>query len=196
MQATPAADAGSEPTFTETARRAQIVAAAIATIADVGYRNSSFAQIAKRADLSSTGLISYHFGSRGELIERVVQEVVTAMGSHMTARLAGVTSAAVALRTYIEGNVEFIGDHREQMMALLDIFVNGGFDYGQATERSVLSPIEQILLDGQRSGEFRDFDASVLAMLVQRAVDGLPFALAANPGLDVQCLRRRGRDGL
>lgn len=186
MQATTGADARSGRTFTETARRAQIVAAAIATIADVGYRNASFAQIAKRAGLSSTGLISYHFASRGELIERVVQEVVTAMGSHMAARLAGVTSAAAALRTYIEGNVEFIGGHREQMKALLEIFVNGGFDYGPATERAVLSPIEKILIDGQRSGEFRDFDTSVLATLVQRAVDGLPFALAANPGLDVQ----------
>lgn len=172
-------------TFTETARRAQIVQAAIATIADVGYRNASYARIAKRAGLSSTGLISYHFLSREELIDQVVHEVVTAIGSHMTQRLAGVSSATAALRTYIEANVEFIGAHREQMKALLEIFMNGGFDYGPATERAVLSPIEQILIDGQRSGDFRAFDTSVLATLVQRAVDGLPFALAADPGLDV-----------
>ncbi len=173
-------------TFTETARRAQIVQAAIATIADVGYRNASYARIAKRAGLSSTGLISYHFLSREELIDQVVHEVVTAIGSHMAQRLAGVSSATSALRTYIEANVEFIGAHREQMKALLEIFLNGGFDYGPATERAVLSPIEQILIDGQRSGDFRAFDTSVLATLVQRAVDGLPFALAADPGLDVQ----------
>lgn len=177
---------GPKRTFTESARRAQIVQAAIATIADVGFRNASFAQIATRAGLSSTGLISYHFKSRDELIKQVVDEVVTAIGSHMAQRLAGVTSAAAALRTYIEGNVEFIGAHREQMKALLEIFINGGFAYGPAAEQAVLSPIEKILIDGQRNGEFRAFDTSVLATLVQRAVDGLPFALAADPSLDVE----------
>jgi AcrR family transcriptional regulator len=186
MQATSPSGTAAQRTFTETARRAQIVEAAIATIAEVGYRNASFARIAKRAGLSSTGLISYHFKSRGELIDQVVSETVTAIGSHMAQRLAGVSSAAAALRTYIEANVAFIGAHRDQMRALTEIFLNGGFDYGPATERAVLSPIEKILVDGQRAGEFRAFDPSVMATLVQRAVDGLPFALAADPGLDVQ----------
>jgi AcrR family transcriptional regulator len=172
-------------TFTETARRAQIVQAAIATIAEVGYRNASFAQIARRAGLSSTGLISYHFRGRDELVQQIVHEVVTAIGSHMARRLSGASSATAALQTYIEGNVEFIGTHRTQMKALLEIFLNGAFDYGAATEQAVLSPIEQILRDGQRTGEFRHFDPMVMATLVQRAVDGLPFLLAAEPDLDV-----------
>ncbi|HKR70439.1 MAG TPA: TetR family transcriptional regulator [Streptosporangiaceae bacterium] len=185
MQARPAGQAPAR-TFTETARRAQIVEAAIATICELGYRNASFAQIAKRAGLSSTGLISYHFGTRDELIELVVHEIVASIGSHMMQRLAGVTSAAAALRTYIEGNVQFIGANRQQMKALLEIFLNGGFDYGPESDQAVTAPIEQILRDGQRNGEFRDFDPKVMATLVQRAVDGLPFLLAAEPDLDVQ----------
>ena len=35
--------------------------AAIETIAQAGYRDATFARIAERAGLSSTGLISYHF---------------------------------------------------------------------------------------------------------------------------------------
>jgi AcrR family transcriptional regulator len=181
-----ASDSPSRPTFTEIRRRAQIVDAAIVTIAEVGFRNASFAQIAKRAGLSSTGLISYHFRSRDELIQQVVEQVVTSIGAHMGRRLATVTSPAAALRTYIEGNVEFIGTHREQMKALLEIFLNGGFDYGPETDQTVISPIEQILRDGQSAGEFRSFDPKVMATLVQRAVDGLPFLLAAQPQLDVQ----------
>jgi AcrR family transcriptional regulator len=189
MRARPT-DAVPRRTFTETARRAQIVDAAIATICELGYRNASFAQIAQRAGLSSTGLISYHFGTRYELIEQVVREIVTSIGSDMVQRLAGVTTATAALRTYIEGNVEFIGAHREQMKALLEIFLNGGFDYGPESDQAVTAPIEQILRDGQRGGEFRDFDPKVMATLVQRAVDGLPFLLAADPGLDVQAYGR------
>lgn len=186
MRATGAAGGTPKRTFTETARRAQIVEAAIATIAELGYRNASFAQIAKRAGLSSTGLISYHFSSRRELIDQLVTEIVTAIGAHMSRRLDGMKTASAALRAYIEGNVEFTGTHRDEMRALLEIFLNGGFDYTPATDQAVISPVEQILRDGQRNGEFRVFDTRVMATLVQRAVDGLPFLLAADPGVDVQ----------
>jgi AcrR family transcriptional regulator len=172
-------------TFTENARRAQIVRAAIVTIAELGYRNATFAQIARRAGLSSTGLISYHFDGRDELIREVVAEVVGAIGAHLTQRMTGAASAPAALATYIEANVEFTGAHRDEMKALLEIFLNGGFSYDAGTEQTVLSPIEEILRAGQETGEFRRFDPKVMATLVQRAVDGLPFLLAADPDLDV-----------
>jgi len=186
MQAKIRATAEPGRTFTETARRAQIVRAAIATIAELGYRNASFAQIAKRAGLSSTGLISYHFEGREELIQQVVEEVVGAIGAHMAAAMADCGSATEALRTYIVANVEFIGAHREEMKALLEIFLNGGFECDPATEQQVLSHVRDILRSGQESGEFRRFDPVVMATLIQRAVDGLPFLLAADPRLDVR----------
>jgi AcrR family transcriptional regulator len=173
-------------TFTEIARRAQIVRATIDTIAELGYQNASFAQIAKRAGLSSTGLISYHFGSRDELIGQVVSEIVSAIAMHMTQRMAPASSPTEALRIYIEGNVEFIGAHRTEMKALLEIVMGGGLHYDAATERTVVSSIEDILRRGQQSGEFRSFAPKVMATLIQRAVDGLPFLLAADAELDVE----------
>jgi AcrR family transcriptional regulator len=168
------------------ARRAQIVEAAIATIAEVGYHSASFARIAGRAGLSSTGLISYHFSGRDELIEEVVAKVIGDIGTFMAGRMAGLAGPAAALRAYIEGNIEFIGAHRADMKALLEIFLNGGFRYDATTEQAVVSPLEGILREGQRSGVFRGFDAKVMATLIQRAVDGLPFLLATEPGLDVE----------
>ncbi|TDD47082.1 TetR family transcriptional regulator [Nonomuraea terrae] len=50
-----------DASVTNSARRAQIVGATIATIAELGYHQASFARIAERANLSSTRLISYHF---------------------------------------------------------------------------------------------------------------------------------------
>jgi AcrR family transcriptional regulator len=173
-----------ERTFTETARRAQIVGAAIAVIAEVGSQKASFARIAKRAGLSSTGLISYHFSGRQELIDEVVSTIVSDMAAFMAGRMAGVADATGALRSYIEGNVEFIGAHRSQMKALVDVFMNGGFNYEAATEE-VASPLEDILRSGQETGEFRSFDPKVMAVLVQRAIEGLPFLLTSDPGVDV-----------
>lgn len=171
--------------MTEAARRAQIVAAAIDTIADLGYRQASFAQIARTAGLSSTGLISYHFAGKSDLMTQVVDEIVAAMSGHMTERMAGCTSAAAALETYIRASVEFVASHRRQMKALLEIFMNGGLSYDPGTELVVLSPVETILRGGQSGAEFRDFDPRVMAAVIQRAIDGLPFLLETHPGIDL-----------
>jgi AcrR family transcriptional regulator len=183
-------------TFTEQARRAQIVAAAISTIAEAGYRNASFAQIAKRAGLSSTGLISYHFTSKDELIGEVVKTVVSDMGRFMREHMqtAGSTasgSAAAALRAYIDGSIEFIATHRMQMKALTDIFTGGGFSYDAGDETTVVSPLEEILRSGQAAREFRDdFDPTVMATLIQREIDGLPFLLDIRPDIDAAAYGR------
>lgn len=158
--------------------------AAIATIAEEGYRSASFARIAKRAGLSSTGLISYHFDGRQDLIGQVVDHVLGRIGNFMAERLEGCTGPTELLRIYIVGNIEFVESHPCEMKALLEIFMNGAFAYDFASETAVISPLEEILTGGQQSGEFRRFDPKVMATLIQRAVDGLPFLLAAEPGLD------------
>jgi AcrR family transcriptional regulator len=186
MQArTDAARPAARRTFTEGARRAQIVRAAIEVLAEAGYRGATFARIARQAGLSSTGLISYHFAGRDELIGEVVARVIGDIAAFMTQRMAGVTGPAAALRAYIEGNAEFTAAHRAEMKALLEIFLNGGLPYDASSEQVALSPVEEILRAGQRSGEFRAFDPAVMATLIQRAVDGLPFLLEAKPDLDV-----------
>ena len=54
---------GDSPTFTETARRAQILACAIGAIAESGYGRASLAEIARRAGVSK-GVVSYYFTSK------------------------------------------------------------------------------------------------------------------------------------
>lgn len=172
-------------TFTEQARRAQIVAAAIETIADLGYGQASFARIARRAGLSSTGLISYHFAGKSDLMAQVAEDTFAAIGAHMADRMAGAATAAVALETYIRASVEFVAGHRRQMKALLEIFTNGGIRHDPGTELVVLSPVEEILRGGQKAGEFRDFDPQVMAAVIQRAIGGLPFLLDTRPDIDL-----------
>ena len=104
----------------------------------------------------------------------------------MTERMAGVTGTADALHRYIDGNIAFIESHRADMKALLEIFPNGGFRYGAGTDRTVTSAVADILRAGQAGGEFRSFDVTVMATMIQRAVDGLPFLLASEPGFDTR----------
>ena len=177
---------GDGRSFTTTARRAQIVDAAIETIAEVGFARASFARITERAGLSSTRLISYHFTGKDELIEQVVQEITSEIGGFVSERMKGQGSAAEALRAYILATVEFVGSHRTQMKALLSIFLSGGLHYDSSADEPVTSIIEQILSGGQSVGEFRDFDPLVMAVTIRRAVEGLPFLLESHPDLDLR----------
>ena len=165
-------------------RREQIITAAVAVIADVGYARASFARIAERAGLSSTRFISYHFAGKGELMAAVVRDVVASIAEEVGSRLAGESTASGMLRTYIEAVVSFIDANRAEMIALTEIMLGGGFDDGIAADRSATADLESILTFGQSSGEFRDFDPWVMATTVQRSVDGLPFALQADPAID------------
>jgi AcrR family transcriptional regulator len=185
MQAERGTGASPARTFTEAGRRAQIVAAAIETIAEVGYANASFARIASRAGLSSTGLISYHFASKSDLMAQVADETYAAIGKHMAARMSGAQGPPQALEAYIRGITEFIAAHRRPMKAVLEIFMNGGIRYTPGTEIVVLSPVEEILRAGQAAGEFREFDVRIMAAVIQRAVDGLPFLLETHPDIDI-----------
>jgi AcrR family transcriptional regulator len=176
----------SDQSFTATARRAQIVSATIETIAELGYAQTSFARIAERASLSSTRLISYHFEGKQELMEQVATDLYLEIAEFMTQRLSGQTRAADALRAYVKGSVEYVEGHRTQMKALLGIFLGGALSHNAGVSELVtVLPLEQILLDGQRSGEFRDFDATVVAACIQRGLDSVPMLLESRPGLDL-----------
>jgi AcrR family transcriptional regulator len=172
-------------TFIEDARRAQIVAAAIETIAELGYRQASFAQIARRAGLSSTGLISYHFAGKAELMQAVAGQVIGLIAADMTERMRPVAGPAQALETYVRASIGFIAAHRREMTALLEILLNGALDYGPDAELVTLTPVSEILRAGQAAGEFREFDSRVLATVIQRSIDAVPLLLATYPDLDL-----------
>jgi AcrR family transcriptional regulator len=179
-----------EDTVTSSARRAQIVTATIATIAELGYNQASFARIAERAGLSSTRLISYHFDGKDELIRQAISTIYGELGAFMHERVSTQTTPGGALDAYIRSLVEFIRDHRAEMRAAMEIFLNfrpegGTGAQDAATNLSALSPIERLLTWGQESGEFGAFSVRVTAMAIQRALDGLPFLLEADPDADL-----------
>ncbi|GAA2841569.1 TetR family transcriptional regulator [Crossiella cryophila] len=176
----------SKKTFTETARRAQIVAAAIETLAELGHARTSFARIARRAGLSSTGLISYHFAGKEELITEVAATVLTEFREHVLPRMAGLDSAGAQLRAFLLANFDFMATHRPKLLALLEIgpaLRSGAGDPGLL--ESDLAGLAELLRDGQRRGEFREFDPRVLALAIRSVRDGVLRRLAVEPELDL-----------
>ncbi|GAA3189426.1 MULTISPECIES: TetR/AcrR family transcriptional regulator [Streptomyces] len=182
-------------TFTNAARRAQIVAAAIDTIAELGYAKASFARITERAGLSSPRMISYHFADKDDLMHQIVREVFTAGAEFIGGRMAGEETAAGKLRAYLEANLQFLRDHPREMLALTEIGPHArDADGAPYTSRSAQEPslrgLAELLAAGQRSGEFREFDVVSMAVVIRGAVDAAAVRLRGEPALDVDTYGR------
>jgi AcrR family transcriptional regulator len=177
-------------TFTEAARRAQIVMAAIDTIAEFGYGQASLARIAERAG-ASKGVISYHFAGKDDLIREIVAHVLAKAEAYMLPRILAESSGAGMLRVYIESNLVFMQENRNHMVAFLEIFLNARGEAGSRLldERSLdytVTSLEQLLAHFQAAGDFRqDFDPQVMAVAIRGAIDHVPSRLARDPSLDV-----------
>jgi AcrR family transcriptional regulator len=182
-----------ERTFIETARRAQIVAAAIDTIAEVGYARASLARIAARLGISR-GLISYHFAGKDDLIKQVVLEILEQAKAYMRPRIVAQASTGSGfLRAYIESNLAFMREHRNHMVAIVEI-ARGGLIvdgqqrfYGDADVDEAVNILEQHLARFQSQGELRpDFEPRVMAVAVRAAIDAVPRRVAHDAGLDIE----------
>jgi len=180
----------STQTFTETARRAQIVAAAIDTIAELGYGQASLARIAETAG-TSKGVIIYHFGGKDELMRELVAEVVARGVAYMEPQIDAEPTGAGKLRAYIESNLAFMGENRNHMVAIFEIALNaraadGSRLYDVSVQDAGVAALEQLLAYFQGTGEFRaGFDPHVMAMVIRAAINAVPAQLARDPALDV-----------
>jgi TetR/AcrR family fatty acid metabolism transcriptional regulator len=177
-------------TFTETARRAQIVAAAIDTIAELGYGQASLARIAETAG-TSKGVIIYHFGGKDELIRELVAGLVARGVAYMEPQIDAEPTGAGQLRAYIESNLAFMGENRNHMVAIVEIALNaraadGSRLYDVSVQDAGVAALEQLLAYFQGTGEFRaGFDPHVMAMAIRAAINAVPAQLARDPALDV-----------
>jgi AcrR family transcriptional regulator len=177
-------------TFTETARRAQIVAAAIDTLAELGYGQASLARIAETAG-TSKGVIIYHFGGKDELMRELVAEVVARGVAYMEPQVDAEPTGAGKLRAYIESNLAFMGENRNHMVAIFEIALNaraadGSRLYDVSVHDAGVTALEQLLAYFQGTGEFRaGFDPHVMAMAIRAAINTVPAQLARDPALDV-----------
>jgi TetR/AcrR family transcriptional regulator, fatty acid metabolism regulator protein len=183
-------DGPRDRTFIETARRAQIIAAAIDTIAGLGYGQASLARIAERAG-TSKGVICYHFAGKDELVRDLVADVVTKAEAYLRPLVSAERTGAGRLRTSIEANVAYMREHRNEMIAAAEIARNardadGNRPFDSSFVQAGESALARALAHFQETGEFRaDFDPAVMAAAIRAAIDAIPARLARDPGLDL-----------
>lgn len=168
-----------------------MVAAAIETIAEEGYPRASFSRIARRAGLSSTGLISYHFAGKADLMSEVTHDILGRFAEHVLAQ-SDDGSPAGELRTFIRANLEFMSAHRLDMLALARIQAHqpiaGQAEVDGEPPVTVVAQdqrrLAEVLRRGQDAGQFRPFDPQVVAGFIL-ALRNHVIEQSADPAADM-----------
>ena len=179
-----------KPTLIEEVRRRQIVDAAIETIALRGFSKTTLNDIAKQAGVS-TGVITYHFKNKDDLIEQSIKKLLEAPNSYVVARVDAQSTHPERLRAYILANIEFMRDHRSQSVALIYSFGSIGHPTGGSGQTAgsgseqerhrvmarqharIRKYLTKILKAGQEAGEFGAFHADTIAQILFAALEGI-----------------------
>ncbi|MFQ5788891.1 MAG: TetR/AcrR family transcriptional regulator [Acidobacteriota bacterium] len=190
----PAGQNRKRPTFIEEARRRQIVKTAIETIAARGFSQASLAEIARKAGISK-GVISYHFAGKEELIEEILACLLWEPAEFIKERVNRCESALDKLRAYVEANFEFMESHRDNYVALVDLWGRrgGSVDHdhfnAEAYEPS-RRYLGRILDMGKETGEFRSLPLLTTASLIQASIDGVMLQWVFDEGaIDLRASR-------
>ncbi|WP_158574080.1 TetR/AcrR family transcriptional regulator [Streptomyces triticagri] len=183
---------GAAPTFTETARRAQIVQAAITTVNELGYPRASLAEIARRAGVAKSAIV-YYFASKDMLLLHVVEHVFTALDDVRDKAVAAHTDPAAQLRAYVGSHLAHVDGHRPEITAGIEIVVSHrGPDgiplYLTATDEDT-ALLRRILGDGMAQGVFRQLPLRLAVDVVEALLDTVTTQLQRDPTADLGTLR-------
>ncbi|HSX02497.1 MAG TPA: TetR/AcrR family transcriptional regulator [Candidatus Saccharimonadia bacterium] len=180
----------SNRSFIEQARRTQIIDATVAVLAEYGYVNTSFARIGKQAGISAS-LISYHFKDKDELTTAVLKTISRDRAEHVQAEVAKATTATDRLRTALEADLAHMGTRPQRFQATVEVIFGlrgnkGALAYLGDHNDPSFTLVHDILVAGQKSGEFGQFDATNLAIILDAARDTFLAQLPLRPSFNLE----------
>lgn len=186
-----------EATFTETARRTQIVECAIETIAELGYGRASVRRIAERVGVAMS-VVLYHFGNKDDLVAAIVAELYRSLIEIMLPLVEAETTAGGRLAAHIRAHVGYVATHRSHQLALTEIASNHRSRTGKRLHEMTLDldpsqladlaalELEGIFRSGLDTGEFRPLSPGSLALAVRGAIGSALLTSTGDPDFDVR----------
>lgn len=157
-------------TFTERARREQLLSVTVEQVAARGIAGASLARIAEAADISKAAVL-YHFTSKDALIAaahaHVLESLVAAVG-------AAVDAADTADRpiAYVRAMIAHLGDHPAHTGMLVAAAMDGTGDHTRPERWRPLAGLLEAA-SAAVAGRLTDAEARALAVIVGGAIDGI-----------------------
>lgn len=161
--------------------RLNLVEAAITLFANQGVPNTSVEAIAEKAGYSR-GAYHGNFSRRDELLDAVVEVVVSDLAIQLRERTGGHQPAIAKLTEYIRTYTTYCAREPERARALVAIVSYRTTTRGDAYMSMVDESLEDLTVifeHGQETGEMRRFDRVIMARLLRRALDGEVVRIAA-----------------
>lgn len=188
---TPSSSAPRVPTrrrLSEADRRAQIVRATVATVAEVGYEGATLERIAATATVSK-GLLSHYFGDKERLMKSTVVTTLEAVRDGIADSLDLTAPVPDIIRQAIHGVAALHRTHRAELTTLNQIIVNLRDANGQQLLtlndfEETYQAQERLFRLGQQQGTLRDFDTRIMAVSYQGALDAMLGYLDQHPEID------------
>lgn len=174
-------------------RREQIIEATIKTLDEIGYVKTSLSQIAKRAGIS-TGLISYHFTDKNDLMNHLLMDLIESSNSYIMEQVSKEAAPKRKLNAFIKSSLDYQGTHHSRNIALIEIVFNArtpeNIPYYKLDEEDdedqIMCVLLQILRDGQEKKEFGKFNADVMANFIQGAIGEYMINAAITKKVDLE----------
>ncbi len=177
MHIGPSRDADS---FISRERRSQLIAATIEVLAEDGFAQTTFARVADRAGVTP-GLITYHFGTKHQLMTAVVEHVRTDMERHIERAIEDAGTHGGTLTALIGEYVRYCADKPAHLVAAGHVEDN----LAGLTPDDGAAHFEALLREGQAAGEFRTaLNTRVAAVALLSALEAAPTELAGRPDSD------------
>ncbi|GGS65861.1 TetR family transcriptional regulator [Planobispora rosea] len=166
------------------ARRERILAIALQEFAENGYRGTSLARIAERAEISQAGLL-HHFQNKERLLVEVLEyRDELDLRRH---RSGAVRTGAEALRVLVD-----VVEHNSRVPGLVQLFTvmggeavtadHPGHEWARDRYRRLRDETARVLARAVETGEFRsDIDPQAHAARLIAVMDGLQTQWLLDP---------------
>lgn len=164
-------------TFTERARRQQLIEVTVGLVADHGYAKASLGRIAERAGITKAAVL-YHYASKDELVraarDQVLGELVAEVG-------AAVESArpAEAPAAYIRTMVRHLREHPRHTRMITEAIANEDEDRDTRERWGPLAGLLDVAV-----GDGAAIDSRALAIIIGGAIDGIVAERLHDPTFD------------
>ena len=144
-----------------------LVSAARAIFATHGYHGASVRAITAAAG-ANLGAITYHFGSKRELYDRVVGSVVEPLAERIERAVSGPGSVVERAGDVVETYFGYILENPDLPPLMLQELVLGGVppDAVAVPMRRVHGALTRLVEEGQASGEVRAGPAQVMSIFI------------------------------
>ncbi|KIZ16787.1 TetR/AcrR family transcriptional regulator [Streptomyces natalensis] len=182
-------DGPDAPTFTEQARRRQLIECTIDLISTRGYPATSLSAIAERAGVSKAAVL-YHFTSKDNLTRAALDQVMTQFRGYVTERLARAEGPREAVIAYVRAMIGYQQANRRHVRVITEMLLDdaGGTKLktpGSHDTGGRWQALADLLTQGQEAGVLREFDARTVALAIGGAIDGVIAHWLVHPELDL-----------